>query len=316
MTKRQAQQETTSTFRIALHPRYWLVAIGLVLLRLITLLPFRILLLIGKLVGRLLYLTANERRQVAETNIGLCFPELEKPDVKQLTKSTFESVGIAMLETPLSWWASNTRLKPLVHIEGLEHIIKAKQQGRGVLLLGAHFTCLEIGGRLLAMHEPTVNMYKKHRNRLFEAVMRKNRTKHLGGLIQRHDVRNFVRTLNQGKVCWIAPDQDFGRKNTVFVPFMGIPAATLTATARIAKMSNAVVIPFFPTRRKDASGYDLAIMPALENFPSGDDIKDATRVNQVIAEHVKLAPDQYLWLHRRFKTRPEGDPDLYSTRHT
>lgn len=316
MTKKQENHQTTGIIRIALHPRYWFVALGLITMRLIILLPYSMLLRIGKLIGRIVYRVAKRRRAIAKINISRCFPELNESQVNDLVRKNFESVGIAILETGLTWWSSENRIKPLAHIHGLEHINDAKQQGRAVLLLGAHFTCLEIGGRLLSMYQPTVNMYKKHHNRLFEAVMRKNRKKHIAGLIQRHEVRTFVRTLNQGKVCWIAPDQDFGRKNTVFVPFMGVPAATLTATARIAKMSNAVVIPFFPTRRNDASGYDLTILPALDNFPSGDDIRDATRINQVLAEHVKQAPDQYLWLHRRFKTRPDNEPDFYRTQQT
>lgn len=258
-----------------------------------------------------MYRYSRQRRVIAEINITLCFPELSPREKKQLVKKTFESIGIAVLETPLSWWADRSRLKSLGHLVGFEHITRAREAGRSILLLGAHFTSLEIGGVLLTMHQPTVNMYKRHRNPLFEAVMRKNREKHLAGLIQRHDVRSFVRTLNAGKVCWIAPDQDFGRRNSVIVPFLGVPAATTTATARIAKMSNAVVIPFFPVRRDDASGYDLILTPPMENFPSGDDEKDAAYINKVIGDHVKLAPDQYLWLHRRFKTRPEGEPPVY-----
>ncbi|MGD8569578.1 MAG: LpxL/LpxP family Kdo(2)-lipid IV(A) lauroyl/palmitoleoyl acyltransferase [Gammaproteobacteria bacterium] len=297
--------------RLALQPRHWPVGAGFVVLRLIILLPFPVLMWAGKWIGRLMYRLAKQRRHVAETNLALCFPQLSRTETDTLVKKVFESAGMAILETPLSWWGKTSRLKSLAHIHGMEHIEKAKTEGRAILLLGAHFTCTEIGGRLLAIDEPTVNMYKKHRNRLFEAVMRKNRIKHLAGLIQRHDVRNFVRTLKEGKVCWFAPDQDFGRKNSVFAPFMGVPAATLTATARIAKMSNAVVIPFFPTRRADARGYNLDILPPLENFPSGNDVEDATRINQVIAEHVKGAPDQYLWLHRRFKTQPDGQAAPY-----
>ena len=221
-------------------------------------------------------------------------------------------MGYSAIETPLSWWASDQRLAPLAHLHGKQHIDNAKKQGRGILLLGAHFTCLEIGGRLLTMHVPTINMYKRHRNDLFEAVMRKNRLKHLDGLIEHRNVREYIKALKKGKICWYAPDQDFRNKgSSVFASFMGVPAATLTAAARIAKMSNAIVIPFFPKRRHDGKGYDLEILPAIENFPTGDDDKDAALVNEIIAEQVAIAPDQYLWLHRRFKSRPEGEPAIY-----
>ena len=142
--------------------------------------------------------------------------------------------------------------------------------------------------------------------------MRKNRLKHLDGLIEHRNVREYIKALKKGKVCWYAPDQDFRNKgSSVFASFMGVPASTLTAAARIAKMSNAIVIPFFPKRRLDGKGYDLEILPPIENFPTGDDDKDAALVNEIIAEQVAIAPDQYLWLHRRFKSRPEGEPALY-----
>ena len=293
-------------------PRNWPTAVGLFALWLITLLPLRTQFLLGEFLGAVLYRFAKRRRHIATVNINLCFPKLSEDEKKLLLKNTFKSVGISSMETPLSWWASDKRLRPLAHLHGAEHVTKVQQQGQGVLLLGAHFTCLEIGGRLLTMDIPTINMYKKHRNPLFEAVMRKNRLKHLAGLIEHRSMREFIRALKQGKVCWYAPDQDFGRKgSSVFAPFMGVQTATLTAAARIAKMSGAVVIPFFPKRRIDGSGYDLIILPPIENFPSGDDVEDATTINEIIAEQVILAPDQYLWLHRRFKSRPEGENKLY-----
>lgn len=296
----------------ALKPRYWTTAAGLFVLWLLSLTPLRFQFFLGKHIGKTMYRFSARRRHIATVNIDLCFPNLSEKEKQSILKRTFESVGYSTVETPLSWWASNKRLAPLAHLHGKKYIDEAKQQGRGILLLGAHFTCLEIGGRLLAIHIPTVNMYKRHRNPLFEAVMQKNRRKHLDDLIEHRDVRNFIRSLKKGKVCWYAPDQDFRNKgSSVFASFMGVQASTLTAAARIAKMSNAIVIPFFPKRRLDGSGYDLEILPPIENFPTGDDDKDAALVNEIIAEQVVLAPDQYLWLHRRFKSRPEGEPSLY-----
>lgn len=299
---------------IALKPRFWGTAIGLAVMWLIHLLPIRFQFWLGKVCGNLLYRFAKRRRHIAKVNIDLCFPKLEPEQRQQLLKRTFQSVGISLFEIPLSWWASDRRLHPLAHLHGAEHVTKAQQQGRGILLLGAHFICLEIGGRLLTMDIPTINMYKRHKNPLFEAVMVKNRLKHLAGLIEHRNVREYIRALQQGKTCWYAPDQDFGSKgNSVFAPFMGVQAATLTAVSRFAKMGNAVVIPFFPKRRLDGTGYDLMILPALENFPSGDDVKDAETMNKIIQEQVILAPDQYLWLHRRFKSGPGGKTKLYQT---
>ena len=298
--------------RTAIKPQYWLTAVGLFILWLLSITPLKFQFFLGKGIGRALYLVSKRRRKIAAVNIELCFPNVSETEKQSILERTFQSVGYSAIETPLSWWASDKRLAPLVHLHGKHHIDNAKKQGRGILLLGAHFTCLEIGGRLLTMRVPTINMYKRHRNALFEAVMRKNRLKHLDGLIEHRNVREYIKALKKGKVCWYAPDQDFRNKgSSVFASFMGVPAATLTAAARIAKMSNAIVIPFFPKRRLDGKGYDLEILPPIENFPTGDDNKDAALVNEIIAEQVAVAPDQYLWLHRRFKSRPEGEPTIY-----
>ena len=307
-----SKSNENSVLTTALKPKYWPTATGLFLLWLLTLTPLRFQFFLGRLFGKALYQVSKRRRHIANVNIELCFPNLSQTEKQQILRRTFDSVGYSAIETPLSWWASNKRLAPLVHLHGKHYIDEAKKQGRGILLLGAHFTCLEIGGRLLTMHVPTINMYKKHRNALFEAVMRKNRLRHLDGLIEHRNVREYIRALKKGKVCWYAPDQDFRNKgSSVFASFMGVQAATLTAAARIAKMSNAIVIPFFPKRRLDGKGYDLEILQPIENFPTGDDDKDAALVNEIIAEQVAVAPDQYLWLHRRFKSRPEGEPSLY-----
>lgn len=306
------KEKHNSVLKTAIKPEFWPTAAGLFILWLLTLTPLRFQFFIGKCIGKLLYRFSGRRRHIATVNIDLCFPNLSAEEKQIILEKTFESVGYSAIETPLSWWASDNRLQPLTHLHGKEYIDEAKKQGRGILLLGAHFTCLEIGGRLLTKHVPTINMYKKHRNALFEAVMRKNRLKHLDGLIEHRNVREYIRALKKGKTCWYAPDQDFRNKgSSVFASFMGVQAATLTAAARIAKMSNAIVIPFFPKRRLDGKGYDLEILPPIENFPTGDDDKDAALVNEIIAEQVSLAPDQYLWLHRRFKSRPEGEPSFY-----
>jgi Kdo2-lipid IVA lauroyltransferase/acyltransferase len=305
------KEKDKSIFQLALMPRYWPTAAGVLFLRLISTLPMRVQYVIGKWGGRIFYTSANRRRHIAETNVNLCFPNLDQIQKRHIVRGAFKSVGISTLEITTSWWGSDRRLKPLGTIHGIEHIRQAQQQGKGVLLLSAHFTSLEIGCRFLAMQIPTYNMYKMHRNELFDRVMKASREMHAKGVIERRDVRRFTRALKKGEVCWYAPDQDFGRQNSVFAPFMGVETSTLTATSRLAKMGNAVVIPFFPRRRRNEIGYDVFIQPPLENFPSGDDVKDAKLVNELIAEQIVLAPEQYLWGHRRFKTRPDGEPDVY-----
>jgi len=301
-----------STLQLALMPRYWPAAIGVIFFRLLTFLPLRVQFLLGKWGGRIFYWVGKRRRHIATVNIDLCFPKLDAKQKQQIVRSAFESVGItAALEVPNAWWGDEKTIAQIGKVHGIEHIQQAQKQGKGVLLLSGHFTSLEIGCRILTKKIPTYNMYKMHRNELFDRVMKASREKHTKGVIERRDVRSFIRALRKGEVCWYAPDQDFGREASVFAPFMGVQTATLTATSRLAKMGNAVVIPFFPRRRRYEIGYDVFILPPLENFPSGDDVKDAKLVNELFAEQVLLAPEQYLWGHRRFKTRPEGEPDVY-----
>ena len=279
------------------------------------LLPYRAQLSVGAGLGMLIYHLMPWRRSVAQINIALCFPDRTAAQQHALVKNNFRAAGISLLETALSWWGTRAQIEPLIQIEGIEHLHYALQLHRGVILLSAHFTCLEIGGRLLALRQRFHVMYKKHRNPLFEAVMKQAREHNYERAIERHDVRSMLRSLKQGNAVWYAPDQDFGAQHSVFAPFMGVTCATLAAPARLAKMSGAPVVPFFPQRLEDGSGYRLILLPALDNFPSNDEVADATRINGVIEHAVRRAPEQYLWLHRRFKTRPPGEAPLYPARH-
>jgi len=294
-----------------LAPRHWPTWMAVGLLRLLIRLPYRWQLRLGAGIGRLMYRTMPSRRRIARTNIELSFPNLGREEREALVRGSFRSAGISVLESGLSWWGDEARLERLCHIEGLEHLRAAMARGKGVILLSAHLTCLEIGGRLLSHHHPFQVMYKQQRNPLFEQLLKRSRERHYRRAIQRHDVRGMIRSLKQGIACWYAPDQDFGRRNAVFAPFFGVPTATVTATSRFARLTDAAVVPFFPRRRADGSGYDLLLLPALEGFPSGDDLADTTRINALIEAQVRRAPEQYLWLHRRFRTRPEGEPEIY-----
>jgi KDO2-lipid IV(A) lauroyltransferase len=215
------------------------------------------------------------------------------------------------VETALSWWGSDRRLKPLAAITGLEHLEAALRQGRGAILLSAHFTTLEIGGRLLALHAPFHVLYRDHRNPVIEALQRHARRRRFEKAIPRGDLRGMLASLKQNRPVWYAPDQDFGRDNSVFVPFFGVPAATLTATSRLARLSGAPVVPFFPRRLPGARGYELTLLPALENFPGVDIEQDARRLTGLVEACIRQQPEQYLWVHRRFKTRPPGEPPVY-----
>lgn len=295
-----------------LHPRYWPTWLGLGLLWLLVQLPFRTQMQLGALLGSMFYRLARRRRHITRCNIALCFPELDAAAQEGLVRNTFRSAGISLMEIGLAWWGKEQELAKRVHIEGLEHLQQATAQGKGVLLLGAHFTSLEISGRLMALFHPVAAMYRQHENPLYEAMVKHSRERHLQKIISRKDMRGMVRALREGTVVWYATDQDFGRKNMVFAPFFGVQTATLVMTSKLAKLSGAPVLPFFSQRLADDSGYRLTVLPPLTDFPSGDEVADATRINAIIETQVRKAPDQYLWLHRRFKTRPPGEPGLYA----
>lgn len=267
---------------------------------------------LGAALGTAMYHLMPWRRQVARTNIDLCFPQLNAAQRDEMVRACFRAAGRSLPETALCWWGGEKLLRPLCTIEGLEHLRGALRLGRGVILLSAHFTCLEIGGRLLALHHPFHVMYKKHRNALFETIMKRARENQFERAVERHDIRGMLKSLKDGKAIWYAPDQDFGPKHSVFAPFLGVNAATLTAPARLAKMSGAPVVPFFPQRLPGDRGYQLTILPALTDFPSGDEARDAQRINAIIERQVLKTPEQYLWLHRRFKTRPAGESSPYT----
>lgn len=301
-----------------LAPRYWPTWLGLGLLRLCALLPYRVLLWLGNAMGWLSYHLLPKRRHIAAVNLRLCLPELDDKARDALVREVFRSSGIAVFEGALSWWASDRRMRRLYRVEGLEHLAAAQRSGpdparkQGVMLLGGHYTTLEISGRFLAYHVPELRpTYKPARNKLFGAVMVRNRRRLFDELLNSTDLRAMLRSLKGGKVCWYAPDQDFGRERSVFAPFFGVPTATLTSTARLARRAGVPVVPLYSERLPGAQGYLLRLTPALDGFPSDDEFADATRVNQVIEAQVRRTPGQYLWLHRRFKTRPEGEAAVY-----
>ena len=293
-----------------LAPKYWLTWLGLGLLRLSVLLPFKWQVKLGRALGRLTYKLMKRRRHIAETNVRLCFPELSTEEQNAIVKKTFENNGIALFETAMAWWASDKRLRKMCQVTGLEHIHEVLAEGKGVILLSAHFSTLEISGAMIALFQPFQVIYKKARNPLFEAIVRSSRERKFLNAIDTYDVRRIAKTLKEGLVTWYAMDQDFGAERSVFVPFMGVNTCTLTTPSRYSRMTNAAVVPYFPIRDKNGI-YQINILPALDDFPSTSLEQDAITINTLIEEYVRQAPDQYLWVHRRFKTRPAGEASLY-----
>jgi KDO2-lipid IV(A) lauroyltransferase len=294
--------------------RYWPTWLGLGLLWCLTRLPYSWQTGIGRLLGNTFRLFASDRRHIAQVNLSLCFPELSEQERQRLLVEHFISLGIAIMETAMSWWAKERQLEKLVKIDGLQHLHAALQGGRGVILLSAHFTTLEIGGRLLALHAPFHVMYRKHKNIVIERVMRNARIRNFDKAIPRKDLRAMLQSLKQNLPVWYAPDQDYGARHSIFAPFFGIPAASITASSRIARMSGAAIVPFFQTRLPDNRGYQLTLYPALQDFPGEDIEQDTRRINQLIEARIREQPEQYLWVHRRFKTRPPGEDRPYKPR--
>lgn len=227
-----------------------------------------------------------------------------------MLKNTFKEQGIGLIELGLAWWPNPSKLKKMGKVIGLEHLLKAQNEGKGVLLLCGHFTVLDVAGIILAQYTRFDGMYRLNNNPLIEKVSSNARKKFFDELIERRDIRKLIRRLKDKHTVWYAPDQDMGKKNTVYAPFFGVPAATLTATSKIAKMTHAVVLPL--GLRRDLNGeYIIEIHEPLKDFPTGDDIVDATRVNQTLEMMIRKSPTQYMWIHRRFKTHPQGKNYLY-----
>ena len=280
-------------------------------LRLLARLPLSIALPFGRRLGRWLLPIAGYRRRVAEVNLKLCFPALSDDQRTELLKRNFEALGLSIVEMALAWCAPREKIAALAHFEGLEHLQAAQSAGRGVILLSFHFTHLEMGARLIAEAAPVHPMYRRNRNPLIDDFIRQARARHMAEPIEREAMRDLVRTLKRGGTVWYAPDQSYNLRHSVFVPFFGVSTSTITTTSRLARSGNALVIPYLPIRRPDGR-FRLRLLPPLEGFPCGDDTEDSARINALLESVVREHPEQYLWIHRRFKSRPEGEPPVYS----
>ena len=293
------------------HPKFWPTWVTLGILRTVALFPYPLQISLGKLLGRVLQTLSPSRQRVADINLQLCFPEKSVTERNKIKDASYQNLGIALLEMSMCWWWPEDRLRPLVEIRGQEHIEAVLDSGRGVILLTGHFTSLEIGGRLFTLSMPLQAMYRTLKNRLFDSYLYTRRKSYLENAISRKNTRQMIKGIKQLIPTWYAPDQNFANEKNVFVPFMGVQTATISAGSRIAKTSGGAMLPFYPERKKDGSGYIIWIEPPLEDFPSGDDVKDTTAVNASIEKYVRQNPEQYMWIHKRFKTRPPGEPAVY-----
>tara|TARA_R110001583_G_scaffold185625_1_gene345857 strand:+ start:7371 stop:8282 length:912 start_codon:yes stop_codon:yes gene_type:complete len=294
------RKEQQVSLRQVLAPKYWLTWLGLGLLRLSIFLPFSVLERLGKVIGRLLKRLVKKRADVARVNLQHCFPECSAQEIEALLRRHFEALGIALFETALCWWGRPAYLSGLIkEIKGLEHAIAATDKGQGVILLSAHFTTLDIGGRLLVPHFGFSPVYRRMNNPLLEFLTQKGRSKGTQGAIPRENMKALIRHLRSGKAIWFASDQQHQGSHSALINFMGQPAHSATGTSDIAKLGRAAVIPFFVYRTD--GGYVLELSPPLNDFPSGDAVADTERYHQIIESYIHKNPEQYLWVHKRFK---------------
>lgn len=292
-------------------PRWWPTWTGLGLLWLLAQTPWRFQLALGRTLGRLLHGCVRERRRIAAINLELCFPELSPTERARLLRDNFEALGISLFEMATGWWGPERRLRRLARVTGREHLDAAVEQGRGVILLQGHFLTTDIGGQLLGQSLPFTATYAPPKNPVMRRLTERLRGRHLRNQIHHERVRDIIRELQANRIVWHGPDQSPGRRTAVEANFFGHPALSSTSTAKLARVSGAAVVPYHPVRLANGR-YELRLEPALDDFP-GDDLAAATqRVNDVIERHIRAAPEQYLWAHKRFKSRDRDAPDPYA----
>lgn len=290
--------------------RQWPAWLGIGLAALLARLPWRLQRVLGHWLGGFLRAALRDRRRVAERNIALCFPELEAAQQAALVRRSFSELGIGLFEFARAWWGSVQPMRRDLRVEGLEHLAAARAGGRGVIVISGHFTTLEIAARLMCDYAPLAGMYRPHDQGAMEWAVKRGRLRYATHMFTREELRPALKHLKQGGLLWFAPDQDTRRGESVFVPFFGRPAYSLTSTHQLARLSGAAVIAFSHVRRDDG-GYTLTLSPAFADFPTSGASADTARVMAAIEAMVRAAPSQYLWIHRRFKRQPDGRGQLY-----
>ena len=297
-------------------PYYWPHWLVVGLLRLIAFLPLALQLRFFKALGRLVYRLDRKRRAFARRNIELCFPDMPPAERDALVLAHFEATGASLMELMLARWASDECIAEIFEIEGAEHLAEAVEEGRAVILLTGHFTALELTGRPLSMLCDNIDVvYQDHDSDFLVEFLCSSRDRALENMIDNRDVRAMLRSLRAGRHLWFAPDQTARSKQSVLLPFFGEPAMANTATSKLARMGNAIAIPFFAFRLREG-GYLLRIMPRLENFPSDDAVEDTRQYVLLLEEAIRQFPEQYIWTYRKFKGRPESFPDAYAELYT
>ena len=300
------------TFLQSVSPRYWPSWLGIGILRIVELLPYRAIMAVGRGLGFLARGLVPKYRRIARRNLELCFPALTTRQRDKLLRQQFSALGRAVCESAMSWWSSAERIRRLSSIEGLQHLDLAVAHGRGVILLTAHFTTLEISARILCAARPVCILYKPVRSPVLAAVSNRARARLAGTAGLYDDIRGMISALRRNEIVWYAPDQSFRKKGAQMVPFFGIPAASNVHTSRLAELTGATVLYMSHERLSDARGYRLTIHPPFAHYPSGDAMADVRQLHRCIEADATRIPDQYWWIHRRFKGLSADYPNYYA----
>ncbi len=312
-TPSRASEPYAPAFAAALlAPRYWPAWFGLGLLRLGAMLPRRLWSALGGLGGELYYRLSRKRRRIALINLALCFPGLSARERRALARAHFRVLMQSVLDFGWVWWSSPRGLDARVHVVNREHYERARAGGRNVILLTGHIAALEVGAMVVARWQRYVGLVKPVRNKLVDWVMTRARTRFGGDLFLRSQgIRPIVRAIKNGSGFYYLPDEDLGPKDSVFVPFFGVQAATLSTLGRLAAMTDAVVVPCFTRLLPHGRGYEMVFYPPLLDLPTGDPVADAVQMNAALERAIRDMPEQYMWSYKRFKTRPDGAPSPY-----
>ncbi|MGF1704233.1 LpxL/LpxP family Kdo(2)-lipid IV(A) lauroyl/palmitoleoyl acyltransferase [Photobacterium makurazakiensis] len=295
-----------------LHPRYWITLVMIGLMYLMSWLPYFIQFRLGQVVGRLGMLIVKKRKKTIARNLELCFPSMSQEERDSILKKNIDNTGLALFETCMAWFWPDLRVERHVQYEGFEHIQELEKQGKGVLLVAVHSLNLELGARAFGLKTPGIGVYRPNNNPCFDYFQFHGRVRSNKYMIDRKDVKGMLRALRKGERVWYAPDHDYGRRRSTFAPLFAVEkACTTTGTSLLADASDCALVPFAMVRNTDSGKYTLKVFPPLDAFPKNDPDKAAAYVNKAIECSIMEAPEQYMWLHRRFKTRPEGEESLY-----
>ncbi|MFT7111123.1 MAG: KDO2-lipid IV(A) lauroyltransferase [Methylophagaceae bacterium] len=277
---------------------------------LISLLPYKAQMWLGTQLGTLMYKQGGIRLTITRTNIKACFPELNPKQQEELVRQSFIANMKGMVETTIAWWGDHQPILDKLEVHGLEHLKEAEARGKGVILVGGHFSILDLAGPMVNSVLDFNYMYRPNDNPLFDAVIERHRMSYSHKKFTKHELKEMTNFIKQGNTVWYGYDQDFGARRSVFAPFFGVQTATVKAAMRLPRDTGATVVMISQFRKTDGH-YNIRFSPILENLADDDDITAATRLNAQLETLIRFHPEQYLWMHRRFRSRPEGEAAFY-----